>query len=168
VRYKIQHLFNTDEATFWDKIFFDPEYNEALFAKHLGFNPYRVLEHVTQPDGTILRRVECAPPIEIPAIARKALGDSAAYVEEGRFDPRTRRFSVKVIPRMAADKLKSTALMWLEPRGDKKVERFVEIENEVKVFGVGKVLEAFIEKQTREVYDEASAFTNDWIAKKGF
>jgi hypothetical protein len=168
VRYKIQHLFNTDEATFWEKIFFDPEYNQALFVDYLKFDPYRVLEHVQNPDGSIRRRVECAPPVEIPAVARKVLGDSTAYVEEGRFDPKTRRFSIEVIPRVAADKLKSRATMWVEPRGDKKIERFVEIENEVRIFGIGKMLEAFIEKQTRDVYDEATAFTNDWIAKKGF
>lgn len=168
MRYTIQHLFKTDEATFWHKIFFDPEYNQALFAEHLKFDPYRVLEHVSNPDGSIHRRVECAPPIEIPAVARKVFGDSTSYVEDGRFDPRTGRFSVDIIPKMGADRLKSRATMWLEARGDKAVQRFVEIENEVKVFAVGRVLEAFIEKQTRDFYDEASVFTNDWIAKKGF
>jgi hypothetical protein len=166
VRYKIQHLFNTDEATFWE-IFFDPEYNEALFAKQLRFDPYRVLEFSKNPDGSIVRRVECAPPVEIPAVARKVIGDSASYVEDGRFDPTTRRFSVEIVPKVGADKIKSRATMWVEPRGDKKIERFVDVENEVKVFGVGKVLEAFIEKQTRGIYDAASDFTNQWIAQKG-
>jgi hypothetical protein len=168
VRYKITHLFNTDEATFWGKIFFDPEYNEALFAKHLKFDPYRVLELQNNPDGSIHRRVECAPPVEIPAVAKKVIGDSASYVEDGRFDPTTRRFTVEVIPKMGADKIKSHATMWVEPRGDKKIERFVEVDSEVKVFGVGKILEAFIEKQTRGIYDAASDFTNLWIAQKGF
>lgn len=168
MRYTIRHTFNTDEATFWDKIFFDPEYNDALFVQYLKFNPYRVLELQKNPDGSIRRRIECAPPVEMPALAKKFFGETASYVEDGKFDPKTRRFTVEVIPKVGADRIKSRAAMWVEPRGDKKVERFVELDNEVKVFGVGRLLEGFLEQQTREFYDEASAFTNDWIAKKGF
>ena len=168
MRYTIRHIFNTDADTFWGKIFFDPDYNETLFLKHLGFSSYKLLELDKQPDGSVTRRVECTPKVEIPAAVKKVIGDTASYVETGRFDPKTKRFSVEVQPRVAADRIKTKVSMWVEPRGDKKIERFVEIENEVKVFGVGKMLEAFIEKQTREVYDEATVFTNDWIAKKGF
>jgi hypothetical protein len=167
VRYTIRHTFNTDEATFWDKIFFDPAYNETLFQQHLRFNSYRVLELTKNPDGSVHRKVECAPPVEIPAAAKKVIGDSTSYVEDGRFDPKSRRFTVEVIPRMGGDKIKTRVTMWVEPRGDKKIERVVEVDNEVKVFGVGKILEAFIEKQTRQSYDASADFTNQWIAKQG-
>ena len=167
MRYTIRHTFNTDEATFWDKIFFDPAYNETLFKQYLKFPVYQVLELTKNPDGSVKRRVECAPPVEIPAVAKKIVGDSTSYVEEGRFDPKTRRFSVEVFPKMGGDKIKTKVTMWAEPRGDKKIERLVEVDNEVKVFGVGKLLEAFIEKQTRANYDQSAAFTNQWIAEKG-
>jgi hypothetical protein len=167
VRYVIKHTFNTDETTFWGKIFFDPAYNEALFQRHLKFNVYRVLELDKQPDGSVHRRVECAPPVEVPSAAKKILGETTSYVEDGRFDPKNRRFSVEVIPKMGGDKIKTQVRMWVEPRGDKKIDRIVEVDNEVKVFGVGKILEAFIEKQTRSSYDQAAVFTNQWIAEKG-
>ena len=167
MRYTIRHTFNVDEATFWDKIFFDPEYNDALFVQNLKFDPYRVLELSKNPDGSIRRRIECAPPVEIPAVAKKVFGETATYIEDGRFDPKTKRFSVEILPKIGGDRLKSRAAMWLEPRGDKKVERVVELENEVKIFGVGKILEAFIEKQTRQSYDQSATFTNQWIAEKG-
>ena len=167
MRYTIRHTFNTDEATFWGKIFFDPAYNEALFQKHLKFNVYRVLELDKQPDGSVHRRVECAPPVEVPAVAKKILGETTSYVEDGRFDPKSRRFAVEVIPKVGGDKIKTRVSMWVEPRGDKKIERIVEVDNEVKVFGVGKIIEAFIEKQTRASYDQAASFTNQWIAEQG-
>ena len=167
MRYTIRHTFDTDEDTFWGKIFFDPEYNRALFEDHLHFNSYQVLELDEREDGSVLRRVECAPPIEVPAVAKKVIGDSTTYVEEGRFDPKSRRFTVDVTPKMGADKIKTRVVMYVEPRGDKRIERVVEVDNKVKVFGVGKVVEVIIEKQTRASYDAAADFTKRWIAERG-
>ena len=167
MRYTIKHVFNTDADTFWGKIFFDPAYNETLFKQHLKFSIYRVLELTTNPDGCVHRRVECAPPFELPAAAKKIFGDSAGYVEDGRFDPKARRFEVDVHPKVAADKVQTHVTMWTQPLGDKRIERVVEVDSTVKVFGVGKILEAFIEKQTRASYDAAAEFTNQWIADKG-
>jgi hypothetical protein len=167
VRYTIRHTFKIDADTFWNKLFFDPAYNDALFAQHLRFPTYRVLELEHKPDGSVHRRVECAPPTEIPAVAKKVVGDSTSYVEDGRFDPKTQRFTVQVTPKIGADKIKTQVTLWVEARGPKQIERLVEVDNTVKVFGVGKVLEAFIEKQTRATYDTAAAFTADWIAKQG-
>ena len=167
MRYTIRHTFNTDADTFWGKIFFDPDYNETLFLKHLGFTSYKLLELDKQPDGSVTRRVECTPKVEIPAAVKKVIGDTASYVETGRFDPKTKRFSVEVQPRVAADRIKTKVSMWVEPRGDKQVERVVEVDSTVKVFGVGGVIEKLIENATRTSYDQAAAFTNQWIASKG-
>ena len=167
MRYTIKHIFNTDVDTFWDKIFFDPEYNETLFKQHLGFVVYEVLELDKKEDGSISRRVRGVPRVEIPAAVKKVLGDSAGYTENGRFDPSSKRFSIEVIPNTAADKIKTRLTMWVEPRGDKRIERFVDVESEVKIFGVGKMIEGVIEKQTRDNYGRAAEFTNRWIADKG-
>ena len=72
MRYTIRHTFNTDADTFWGKLFFDPAYNEALFKQHLKFNFYKVLELQHAPDGSVHRRVECAPPVEVPASGTRA------------------------------------------------------------------------------------------------
>jgi len=167
VRYTISHVFDTDADTFWGRLFFDPAYNEALFAGHLKFNQYRVLELDREPDGSIHRRVECAPPIELPAVAKKIVGDSTSYVEDGRFDPKTKRFAVEVVPRVGADVIKTHVTLRVEPRGDKRIERFADVDNTVKVPIAGRLVEAFIQKQTQLVYDSAAEFTNRWIRDKG-
>lgn len=167
MRYTIRHTFNVDADTFWGKLFFDPAYNEALFTQYLKFKQYKVLELQHDPDGSVHRRVECAPAIEIPAVVKKVIGDSTSYVEDGRFDPKSKRFSVNATPKVAADRFQTHITMWVEPRGDKKVERFVEVDSTVKVFGVGKVIEGILEQQMRSNYDQAATFTNQWIAEKG-
>lgn len=166
MQYRISHQLNTDVETFW-RMFFEDAFNEALYRDHLKFSVFRVLSSETAADGTVRRRVESAPPVELPAAAKKVLGDATSYVEEGTFDPQRKRYTVDVIPAAAADKIKTRAELWVEARGDKRCERVVEVSNEVKIFGIGKMLEKFIEQQTRKTYDEAAAFTNRWIADKG-
>jgi hypothetical protein len=167
VRFTIKHTFDVDVDTFWDKVFFDPEYNEALFKDHLGFKEYNVLELATDDDGTVIRRVKATPATEVPGPVKKVLGDSAGYTEDGRFDPHNKRFTVRVTPNVAADKIRTTITMWVEPHGEGKVDRFVEVDVSVKVFGVGKMVEGLIEKQTRQNYDAAADFTQKWIHEKG-
>lgn len=166
MRYTIKHTLNTDVDTFWDKIFFDAEYNEQLFKRRLKFHVYEVLAMERRPDGSVRRRIDCAPPMEIPAIAKKFFGDSTGYVEDGVLDPKTRKFNTEVQPKMGADKIQMKVSLWVEPRGDKRIERIVDIDSSVKIFGIGKVIEGLIEKNTRESYDIAAAFTNQWIAEK--
>lgn len=167
MRYRISHLTNTDIDTFWDKLFFDEAYNEALYSGHLRFSTYNVQKLEKQADGTVVKRVEAAPPIELPGTIKKVLGDFSSYIEDGVYNPKTRRYVVNVTPSTAADKVKTRVEVWCEPKGDKQCERIAEIDNEVKIFGVGKVVEKFIEQQMRDTYDKAAEFTNRWIAEKG-
>jgi len=167
VRYTIRHTFDISAEDFWQKLFFDPEYNRALLEGHLGFSVFKVLTLDTAADGSVHRKTECAPKIELPAAAKKILGDNTGYIEDGRFDPKTQRFTVDVIPNAGADKIKTHVVMWVDKKGDKQVERVVEVDNSVKMFGVGGMLESFIEKQTRANYDAAAAFTRTWIKDKG-
>lgn len=167
MKYTIRHTFNIAAEDFWKKLHFEPEYNRALFEKHLGFSVYKVLEFETAQDGTILRKTECVPKVELPGPVKKIFGDNAGYIEEGTFDPKTQRFTVNVIPKVGADKIKTRGVLWVEKKGDKQCDRVVEIDNEVKVFGVGGMVESFIEKQTRANYEQAAQFTNRWIQEKG-
>lgn len=167
MRYTIRHTFNIGADDFWNKLFFDPEYNRALFEGHLGFSIFKVLTLDTSPDGRVHRKTECAPKVELPAAAKKIFGESVSYIEDGTFDPKTQRFTVDVLPKVGGDKIKTKVVMWAEKKGDKQIDRVVEVDTTVKVFGIGGMLESFIEKQTRASYDAAAEFTNRWIREKG-
>ncbi|MET0386753.1 MAG: DUF2505 domain-containing protein [Polyangiales bacterium] len=167
MRYTIKHTIETDVDTYWSKLFFDAEFNRSMFVDHLGFTSYQVLEDRTDPDGTRHRKVEATPKIELPAAARKIFGDSFGYTEVGRFDPTARRYFIQVLPKVGGDKIKTTAEIWFEPVGDKRCERVVSIDTSVKVFGLGTLLEGFIEQQTRDSYARGADYTNRWIKEKG-
>jgi hypothetical protein len=166
VRYTIKHTIETDVDTFW-KLFFDAEFNRALFVDGLHFTVYQVLEDVREPSGAVRKRVECSPKIDLPAPARKIFGDSVGYTEIGRYDPTQKKYFADVVPKVAAEKVKTTSETWAEARGDKRCERLVQVDTTVKVFGLGGLLEGFIEQQTRDQYAKAAEFTNRWIRDKG-
>jgi hypothetical protein len=166
VRYTIKHTLNTTVDTFWKKIFFDPEYNEKLFKDRLKFDVYKVLALEHKPDGSVYRKIDCAPPIEMPSIAKKFFGDSTGYIETGLYDPKTGRFNTDIQPKAGADKIQMRVSIWAEPRGDKQIERFVDVEGSVKIFGIGKIVEGMLESNTRESYDIAADFTNKWVVEK--
>lgn len=167
MRYTIKHTIETDVDTFWTKLFFDADFTRAMFVEGLHFITYNVLEEVRSPNGVISKLVECAPKIELPAPARKIFGNTAGYTEIGRYDPTQRKYFADVVPKVAADKIKTTSETWVEPRGDKRCERLVTVDTTVKVFGLGTILEGFIEQQTRDQYAKAAEFTNRWIREKG-
>jgi hypothetical protein len=167
VRYTIKHTIETDIDTFWNKVFFDPDFNRRLFVEQLGFTTYQVLEDRTEPSGVRHRRVECVPKVELPAAARKVLGDNLGFVEVGRYDPAVRRYYVQVLTKTGGDKIKTTTEIWVEPLGDKRCERIVSVENTVKIFGIGTLIEGFIEQQTRDSYARAAEYTNRYLQESG-
>ncbi|MDH5490699.1 MAG: DUF2505 domain-containing protein, partial [Myxococcales bacterium] len=68
-------------------------------------------------------------------------------------------------PTALAEKLKITGTMVVRAQGD-HTERIVNFDVQAKIFGVGKVLEAFIEKSTRERYDQTAEFTNRYLSRQ--
>jgi hypothetical protein len=163
-KFTVEHVFDTDVDSFWKEIFFNDEYNRRLYEEALGFG-YQKLELNDLGGGVWTRRVPTDPKADnVPAAMRKIVGDTLYYIEDGRFDPASKRWKFSVTTSKAADKVEIHGEYWVEPRGDARVVRYCTTQIHVKVPLVGAVIEKFVEKQTRENYDKAAAFTNRWIA----
>lgn len=164
--FRISHTFATSVDIFWGNLFFDEHYNRRLYLEAMRFKGYELVELKRDPSGVITRRVKAEPDVEAPTVIQKLVGDSMAYEEAGRFDPAKKRWSFTITPSKLADKVHTTGEIWVEARGDKQVERIVMTDLQVKIFGVGKIVESFIEKTTRDSYEKAATFTNKFIAEK--
>jgi len=160
------HTFNTDADTFWNKIFLDAAYNKALYLEGLKFPEYEVLEE-RDTGSSVVRRVRIVPKQDAPAAIQKLAGGRVAYTEEGTFDKNAKRYRFKVVTASMADKIQTSGEIRVEPAGEKKIRRIIDMTFEVKIFGVGGMVESFIGKSMSESYDAAATFTNKWIAEKG-
>jgi len=163
MKFTIRHTWNISEEEYWPKIFFDDEYNRRLYKEGLEFPVYEVLEATEHPDGSRTRKLRIEPKAEAPTVVKKLIGDSLQYTEEGRWDPKTRRWKYTVTLSKLADKISIKGEFWVEKRGDKQIERICDVDVNVRIFGVGGVIESFVEKTTRESYEKTGKFTTAWI-----
>lgn len=162
--FTVRHTFRgVDVDGFWEKIFFDTEFNEQLYRRELGFTDYRVIEQHEDEKGVITRKVRQTPKSEAPAVVKKLVGDGISYTETGRFDPASKRWRYTIEPSKMADKIKIGGEFWVEHRGEDTVERICTVDLEVKVFGVGKAVESFIAKETKDSYEKAARYTQRYI-----
>lgn len=167
VKFTLRDIFHTDADTYWNRIFFDPEYNRRLYLEALKFRSWELVELTGEPGGVRTRRMRTEPRSEAPAVVTKLVGGSIAYEETGRFDPASGIWRYEIKTSKLSDKVRIAGSLWVEPRGPKRIERVCECEVEVKVPLVGTTVEAFIEKTTRESYAATARFTNDFIRDHG-
>lgn len=166
MKFTIRHPYAVEPEEFWRDVFFDREYNEKMYREGLQFEAFDIVEETTPADGRRTRKIRVTPKLDAPGPIRKLIGDSFSYVEEGRLEitgPNTPRWISRVLPSKLADKSTVKAEMWLERTGPGQSDRVAEFDVEVKIFGVGGMVEKFLEKSMRENYQKAAEFTNQWL-----
>ena len=162
----IEHTLNCTVDTFWEKIFFNKEFNEQLYKQILRFPQFSEVKRDETGDE-IRRVIEVTPDVgELPGPIRKVAGDNMSYAEEGVFDKKARRYRLKIKPNALADKLFISGEMWAEPAGEGKIRRIFKADVTCKVFGVGGMIEKRIISDMTKSYDTAAQFTNRYIAEK--
>lgn len=163
----IEHTFNCSEATFWDRIFLDPEYNERLFKTELKFPVWREVSR-EEKGGVLYRVLEVVPYVgELPATLKAVVGEGIGYEERGVFDRSAKSYKVVVVPNRLADKLSVKVDQWTIASGDNRCLRKARAECSVKIFGVGGAIEKRMLADLEKSYAKSADFTNRFIAEKG-
>jgi hypothetical protein len=164
---EVEHTFNCSEATFWDRIFLDPEYNERLFKTELKFPQWREVSR-EERGGALHRVVEVVPYVgELPGALKAVIGEGIGYEERGVLDRNAKSYKVVVVPNKMADKLSIKVDLWTSADGDKRCRRKARAEANVKIFGLGGTIEKRILSDLERSYQKSADFTNRFIAEKG-
>jgi hypothetical protein len=103
----------------------------------------------------------------MPSAVQKVLGADLSYVEELTWDKKTRRARFKNTPARMADRIRIDGFIYAEAAGAGACIRKVDIDLEVKIFGVGGVIESFAAKTFKENFEAAARWTNRWLAEQG-
>jgi len=162
VKFVIQHEFHTSVEQFWTEIFKSEEFNRALYIDHLrcGYE----LELWNPATGR--RRARVWPTNTIPKALARVLGDTISFVEEGTCDDDVHRYDFRVLPSRLPERIRVNGSVVTAPLCDRTCERTVTFEIEARVFGIGHMIESFLETTTREQYDENATFINEYLAAK--
>ncbi|MBW2453450.1 MAG: DUF2505 domain-containing protein [Deltaproteobacteria bacterium] len=162
-KWTLRHEINCSAKQFWP-VFFDKHFNETMFLKALGFPEYEIVEQ-TETDGAVRRIVRARPKMNLPKPLMKLLGDRFGYTEEGSFDPKTEVWSFKMTPSTLAGKLRNEGTTRVEAIDDTRCRRVAELICEVKVFGLGGLLESTSETEMTRGWNYSAKFMNGWIEK---
>jgi hypothetical protein len=163
---RIVHDIHASEETFW-KLFFDNEYNEALFLKTLGFDAWKVVSQDESPDR-IERVVDAIPKVgDLPGPLKKLVENGVGYRERGTYVRADKRMKMTVEPTVMADKLTISGVLHTESTGEKSCRRIYDAVVNAKMFGLGGVIEGRILGDIKQSYEKAAEFTNRWIREKG-
>jgi hypothetical protein len=164
---RIVHTYNVSEDTFWDKLFFDEEYNRRLYLEALKFHDWKVEKHEDK-GAEVHHSINVAPRLgDLPGPMKKVLGDNIRDTEAGVLDKAKRRYKINIIPSALAGKLLVTGEMYTEPEGDNKCRRIFEAKVEVKVFGLGGMMEKRFVSDLEKSYAAGAKFTNQFAEEKG-
>lgn len=160
MRYSMTHTIETDASAFWS-LFFDYDFNRNLYGSMSPFT-CDVLEQRTDDSGIVHRSMQFRPTVEVPAAVRKFVGDGA-FLEVGRFDPRTAKYIAEWKLGFGGDRFQTKFEIWTEPLGDKRCDRHLTIENTVRLFGLGGLIERTIMESQRTAMTQIAEFVNGWI-----
>jgi hypothetical protein len=165
VKATIESVFRVRPDVFWDRLFFDDEYNAGLY-RELAFESYEVLALKRHEDGRIERSLRAEPPLSGPELLRRQLRGRIYYVEEGTYDPARGAWSFVNHTSVAAGTTQVSGIIHARPHAEGMLH-VVELDVRVSALGLGSLVERAIEKSTRESYRVTTAYTNAFAARHG-
>jgi len=166
--FRIEHTFECTQATFWEKVFFDEEYNRRLFYDELHFVEWTELDRKDE-GPRVTRYVRALPPLgDLPGPLKAVIGDGAGYEERGVFDRATNRYEAKVKPNRLSDKVTVELAFNTEPLPEDRCKRIVNGSVTARIFAIGGLFEQRMISDLRRSYEKNAAFTNRFVAEKGW
>jgi hypothetical protein len=164
--FRVEHTFNCSEETFWSKILFDADYNRRLFLERLKFAGWKETKN-EERDGKVHRVVEAIPPIgDLPSALKSVVGEGAGYEEKGVLDRASNRYTAEVTPNRLADKISVRVELSTVADGPNRCKRIAKGSVNVKIFGVGGLLEKKMIADLEKSYTKSAEFTNEFVKEK--
>ena len=160
--FEVRHEMIVGSERFWQLIHHETEFIRSLYVDFLDFG-YEVLEDNKE---TGVRRTYITPKVDAPKAIKRVMGDSISFTENGQLveDAEDYRYEFTVVPNKFADKIKIYGAMRAHPIGE-KCERSVTFNVKCTIFGIGKLLEGFIQKEIQRSYMESAAYTNTYLKR---
>jgi hypothetical protein len=163
IEFTLRHPLNCTPERHW-QLFFDPEWTRELIVDGLGFMSCDV--RPVRQEGTIRHReMAVTPKLVIPAAVAKLLGDRLGYTERGAYDETQQKWTYQLVLNVLTDKIRMGGEVTVEPLGADRCTRVSKMWVDVKLFGLGGMVEKAAESNMRDGWDKSAAWINAWLAK---
>ena len=164
MRTTITNRIAVGASDFWSA-YLDEETTCRLYTNALGFDRVEAKAE-RQTDGSCTRELRYAPRLNMPAAVKKVIGDRLQIVERGAFAPTDGgRWTFQVFPSSMTDRITIVGSVVIEPEVG-AIRRVTELDIRARIFGIGGVIERFIEKTTRENCQKSADWLNRHFAEQ--
>lgn len=161
---RIVHELACCESVFWDKLFFNDEFNRCLFLGELHFSGWRVLRTGDTNADLVEQEVEATPPIgDLPGPLRALIGEGLSYHEVGRCDRKRRRYTVQAKSKPLGDKLLVDGELFTEAIDETRCRRIFAVRVTAKIFGIGGMLEKRLLADLEQNYATSARFIDQYV-----
>lgn len=160
MKFSAAHTFTGITLEEYEQLHFSEEFQIALCQ---AVKLARRLDKRDDDGKHLSRIVAVGPDRDIPPAAQKILkADRIEYAEHLEYDWGTYKGTWKTISSIMTDKVDAHGTFAFKAVAN-GVERSVEGEVAVKLFGVGAIIEKFVVADIKKSYTEAGEFTQKWI-----
>jgi Protein of unknown function (DUF2505) len=156
VKLSLSYTWECSPETFW-ALYFDPAFVVRLHLEGLGSLSAEVIAHDGDLNSGLTRTLRYSQRPNAPGPVRKIFGEEIVTTEVSTFTPANSTATFTLTPGTMADKTHLAGSIALTADGDQTTEQF-DLEARVKIFGVGPIVERFIEHQAREIQQKSVAF----------
>ena len=161
MQFKAQHTIRGVSLSDYENLYFDEEFNIGLCAR---VNLTRTLVRRDIHDGHLVREVIVGPEREVPGPVAKVLGSKKfEYTEHVSYQLGSYRGDWYVVPSLLPNKVDCRGYFAFTPAPD-GVQRIVEGEVKVSVFGIGGIIERFVVADIEKSYDASAVYAQEWLA----
>jgi hypothetical protein len=147
VKLSLAYRWECAPETFW-ALYFDPAFVLRLHLEGLGSTSAEVISQEGDLAAGLTRTLRYGQKPNSPGPVRKIFGEEIVTTEVSIFTPATSTTTFTLTPGTMADKTQLSGSIALSRGDDHTTEEFA-LEARVKIFGVGPVVERFIEHQAR-------------------
>jgi hypothetical protein len=159
----MEHAIHCGIEAFW-RNFLDDAFQRSIFRSELGFSEYRVSERSDQED-CVRRRVEITPKLNMPGAVEAVLGAVFSFSEEGELRDGVYRFKMMPGHGFRADSASCEGSMRAVATPEGWTNRILDVSIEVRIFGVGGMLESFASKAAQQTYEAHANALNAALAE---
>lgn len=163
LEFSLRHEIDRTPERFWD-LFFDEDFTRTMIVDGLQFARCDI-DPVQDRGDKRTRTMRVTPKLDVPAAVARLLGPALAYTEEGTYLVSKQLWTYTLRLSVLSDRIRMGGKLRLEPASEGKCLRVSDLWCEVKILGLGGMVEKAAEKNMRDGWNRSADWINGWLAK---
>jgi hypothetical protein len=156
MKLSLEYGWDCTPEQFW-ALYFDRDFAVRLHLEALGSTSAEIVSQEGDLTNGLVRTLRYGQRPPMPGPVRKIFGEEVVTTEVSTYDPATSTTTFTMTPGTMADKTHIDGSIAFAVNDGSTVETFM-LDARVKIFGVGPVVERFIESQARAMQEKSVEF----------